>query len=169
MKYVFLDIDGVLNHADFFERLQPLEKFNGMDEVSNRDIGFASLDEDCVRRLNGLVVPGVVFVISSTWRIIHPLHHIQGMLKDKGFEGVTIGSTPVSIGKRGREISSWLAAATGAFMFDRARSDTWPDFVILDDDSDMLHLNNYLVQVDNATGLQQEHIDQAWKRLGLDS
>jgi len=166
VKYVFLDIDGVLNSAEFMEREKPQEQFKGVDEVSNYDHSVVMLDRTAVERLNGLVVPGVAFVISSTWRILHPLHHIQRMLRSKGFDGSIIGATPVSIGKRGREIGSWLMAATGTRM-NRSEVNSWPEFVILDDDSDMLTLGGYLVQTDNGKGLQDDDIELAKNILNL--
>jgi len=63
----------------------------------------------------------------------------------------------------------WLQSATGVDAFNRANSKDWPDFVILDDDSDMLHLEGWLVKTDNQFGLQDEHIEKARAKLGLDN
>lgn len=168
MKYVFLDIDGVLNSQEFFEREKPLSQFDFKEEVKDYDLGLAHMSEELVATLNGLVVPGeVAFVLSSTWRMQHPMHHVQSMLAYRGFKGHLIGCTPSTTGMRGREIAMWLMAATGALMFDRVVKNTWPDFVILDDDSDMLHLEDYLVQTDGQVGLQDADIVAAREKLGL--
>lgn len=169
MKYVFLDIDGVLNCREFFEKTKPAERFEE-NELSEFDRNLAHMGEEYVQRLNGLVVDGeVAFVVSSTWRIGKSINHIQKLLYHQGFTGTIIGATPVMIGKRGREIAMWLMAATGANTFNRAEKETWPEFVILDDDSDMLHLGDWLVKTDNRFGLQDEHIEKARAKLGLDN
>lgn len=185
MKYVFLDIDGVLNSREFFEREKPLKKFEEMkaarakedpglglsgrsDEYwDNYNRSLCHIGEEYVERLNGLAFSGVCFILSSTWRMQNPLHHVQSMLTQKGFQGLLLGSTPVSAGKRGREIATWLQHATGADMFDMKAKIMWPDFVILDDDSDMLHLEPRLVKTSNDIGLQNEDVLKARDVLGL--
>jgi hypothetical protein len=169
MKYVFLDIDGVLNCREFFEKTKPAEKFEE-NELSEFERNLAHVGKEYVQRLNGLVDVGrVAFVLSSTWRILSSVNHVEKVLKHQGFEGNLIGATPVQIGKRGREIASWLVSATGTDAFNRATSKDWPKFVILDDDSDMLHLEGWLVKTDNQFGLQDEHIEKARAKLGLDN
>lgn len=169
MKYVFLDIDGVLNCREFFEKTKPAERFEA-NELSEFERNLAHVGEEYVARLNGLVDVGrVAFILSSTWRIGSSLNHVQRVLAHQGFQGSLIGATPVGIGKRGREIASWLVSATGADAFNRAKSKDWPKFVILDDDSDMLHLEGWLVKTDNQFGLQDEHIEKARAKLGLDN
>lgn len=169
MKYVFLDIDGVVNSSEFFSREKPLEQFNGLKEVSDFDLGLAHLCPGLVSRLNLLADDGVAFVLSSTWRMKYPLHHVQTMLVHKGFRGRLIGATPVSMGTRGREIAMWIESATGAPIFDRVRKGEWPDFVILDDDSDMLHLGWHLVKTESNVGLQDGDVALARRVLGLDN
>lgn len=169
MKYVFLDIDGVLNSMDFFEREKPLDQFKGQDEVDDFALGLAHIGQEYVERLNSLVDPDVAFVLSSTWRAHHRLHHVQTMLAHKGFKGLLIGSTPVTMGQRGREIAMWLEAATSSPMFDVTKRSEWPSFVILDDDSDMLHLESYLVKTSSDVGLQEADIEKAREILDFGS
>jgi hypothetical protein len=59
---------------------------------------------------------------------------------------------------RGHEIQAWLDA--------RARRQTIESFVILDDSADMAHLLPRLVRTPFATGLGDEHVDQAVAMLG---
>src|SRR5579859_944750 len=140
MKIVFLDIDGVLNNeATKFGR-----KF----------------DRPCVRWLNYITTAsGAQIVVSSTWRGMG-LMEIRAVLSENGVTGKVHSLTPdlsrrgkvyVSV-ERGLEIQAWL--------------DKHPRveyFVILDDDADMAHLVDRLVQTKSLAGLTE------WDaRLALD-
>ena len=97
------------------------------EELSDFERHLTHIGGEYVQRLNGLVVPGeVAFVLSSTWRIGSSINHVQKLLAHQGFEGTLIGATPVTIGKRGREIAMWLQAATGVDAFNRASRKNWP-------------------------------------------
>jgi hypothetical protein len=67
-------------------------------------------------------------VISSAWRIIHKLEEIKGFLAeyDSELASRVTDMTPVLAGVRGIEIKKWLQS-TGV-----------SDYVIIDDNSDML-------------------------------
>lgn len=122
-RVLFLDIDGVLNSATWFAKMQA-------DALSRRPISHM-IDPDCVARLNQILdASGAEVVISSSWRIVHSLGEINAALKEKGFTGKIIGKTPTNGGSRGAEIQQWLTA----------HGRTAEDLVILDDDSDMGHL-----------------------------
>ena len=56
--------------------------------------------------------------------------------------------------KRGIEIQTWLDENPGV-----------EKFIILDDDSDMVHLMPHLLQTDGEFGLTNEIADKAIKRL----
>ena len=85
-------------------------------------------------------------VLSSTWRKIKSLRNIiKNDMKIK-----YIGKIPSLYKKRGIEIQAWL--------------DNNPDvekFIILDDDSDMVHLMSHLLQTDGKYGLTIEIADKA--------
>jgi len=58
---VFLDFDGVLNHAAWLEKLF----LKGIDEWSPG----MSFDRECVARLNRIIdETGALVVVSSSWR-----------------------------------------------------------------------------------------------------
>ena len=65
-----------------------------------------------------------------------------------------IGKTPKLWEKRGLEIQKWLDKNPGV-----------DKFIILDDDSDMVHLMSHLLQTDGEFGLTNEIADEAIKRL----
>ncbi len=136
---IFLDIDGVLNNYTTKERL-PDGTF-GIDPI-NVDV------------LNTLIqhVVGVKIVLSSTWRIYNTLPVIQGWLEAMGFKGCLTSRTIEIIAAydRGEEIQAWLTENPDV-----------TSFVILDDDNDMAHLIDHLVQTDPKTGLTEEDVMKA--------
>lgn len=165
LRYVFLDVDGVLNSRQhlrnagqpvYADRLNPTEY----------EIGFNQLFPELVQRLNGLVEPDVRFVLSSMWRKWFKLPVMQQMLSEHGFAGKFVGSTPVLEERsRGHEIATWLETEL-AIELSRGQL-AWPSFVILDDNDDMDRLRGKLVQTEYDTGLQDEHIQRARQMLGL--
>jgi hypothetical protein len=145
---LFLDIDGVLNSAVWFASMK--------ERDWDRKPIHHMLDPEAVRRLNFIIAAtGAEIVISSSWRIIHPLTSIADALKKRGFIGTIIGATGSGPGRRGNEIQAWLDA--------HSRS-TRP-FAILDDDSDMEHLLPRLVKTTWAKGLLDQHVPAAIELL----
>jgi hypothetical protein len=147
-RVVFLDFDGVLNSDAFFARRQ------------NR-YRPEELDEDAVARLATLVArTGAVVVVSSTWRLGYSLEDLRRILAKHGFAEEVAGVTPVIEHEeerfvrqtpRGLEIQAWLDA----------QPEPPEAFVILDDQADMEHLADRLVQTDLATGLEDAHVEAA--------
>ena len=154
MKIVFLDIDGVLNSVDWYIRRKAMEEQLGAMPRRHREI-----DPAAVERLNRLLeATGAEVVISSTWRRLHSLREIEEYLRACGYHGPRLlDDTPVLCTLRGLEIQDWL---------DHARDDITPDdIVILDDDSDMEHLEDRLVLTRHTTGLLDEHVERAIEML----
>jgi hypothetical protein len=145
-KIVFLDIDGVLNHRDWFAELARTGK-----------LSIESVDPECVKRLSRLCeITGSKVVISSSWRSIMSLDRVSSFLARYGFTGEIIGATPELYDTdscRGDEITKWLHEETDPS--DRVM------FVILDDDADMGSVADRLVQTSFDTGLQDEHVAKA--------
>jgi len=154
MKLVFLDVDGVLNSFDSWH--------------AKRADGFsfhcaAALDPTLVARLNTLLsrAPADTRVIlSSTWRKRLTPEEMKAILVEvcPGFCGNLVDRTPVLWRDvdgnrlyRGDEIQVWLDEhgheATG--------------MVILDDDSDMAHLGDWLIKTECEDGLQDRHVEAA--------
>lgn len=123
-KVIFLDIDGVLN--------------SHTTPVKNGKVWL--LDPILVARLNRVFtsVPDAEIVLSSSWRYAEKkgVIDINRLLKEVGYTGPKIvHMTPDGEEERGHEIQAWL--------------DEHPEtkkFVILDDDDDMVHLSDKLIQ-----------------------
>lgn len=142
MKIVFLDFDGVLNSLSFC-RAFPQRGLIGLDEVAVQRVR-----KICFRT-------GAKIVVSSSWRIIHALEDLQYRLGALGLPmDWVIGVTPKHLKSRGHEIQTWL--------------DEHPEvtnFVILDDDSDMAHLMDRLIQTTFEDGLLEKHVKLAVEML----
>jgi hypothetical protein len=169
MKIIFCDIDGVLNSEKSFERRSKLVKERLLD--SNR-LDWPTLP--MVDYFNYIIEStGTKIVISSSWRHYHPLFEdnkedtskkfkisIANIFKEQGVLGEIIDKTPTVklSGNRGLEIKAWL--------------DDHPEvtkFVIIDDNSDMQPLMDYLVQTTWENGLTLENARQAIKMLKGDN
>lgn len=116
-----------------------------------------NVDERAVARVQKIIdATGAKVVISSTWRLLNSLSKLQQLLKAHGLSGEVIGVTPRGDrGERGDEIQTWMD-----------KNGPIESFVILDDDSDMAHLMDKLVQTSFDTGLLDEHVEAAIKMLG---
>lgn len=154
---VFLDIDGVLNSAIYFESrkfMSEEEKMNELPDIPRSRIYLNELDAKAIEHLNTIVkeVPNVEFILSSTWRRGHTSEQITKLMKHKGFVGIIKHSTPVHDEEycvRGNEIYHWLECNRPSEFF---------NYVIVDDDSDMLlHQKNNFLHVDRYAGLTYNH------------
>jgi hypothetical protein len=147
LKIIFLDIDGVLNHHDWWRRRGELP-----DNSSSFDRYLHDLDPVSVGYLNEIVAATKAkVVISSTWRLHSSLSDPRGLLKRAGFVGDLIDRTPRIPAPRGREIQLWL---------DEALLDV-ESFAILDDDDDMEHLSYRLIKTGMFHGLLPSHVEAA--------
>lgn len=141
---IFLDIDGVVNTLQI--NTQPFDGRRGQVErdgfyfdLCNESDGRVS-NLQAVQWLNKLCIEhSADIVISSTWRRFEKEYTVEQCLRNSGLldEIKVIGATPYTGGERGGEIELWL-------------QEHYPDgnvkFVILDDDSDMGNLAQYLVR-----------------------
>lgn len=159
MKIIFLDYDGVVNNLvfhsidgepDFYS--EPLEEYSGRDYKVNDFQAIAWLNKIC-REFE------CKLVITSTWRW---RDDYQECLYRAGLnEKVEIlGRTPRSnLGhQRGWEIQEW-------FFQNKDKYDI-EDYIILDDDSDMLHFSSHLIRTDTYRGLgfyEYQEICNRWE------
>jgi len=155
MKCLFLDFDGVLNsHIYLYSDARPKD----MEFLGNEHL---MLDPKAVLRLNRiLATTGAKVVISSSWRHGWPIERLREILAARGFVGDVIGVTAdlfVEEGasrERGDEIAHWVDTHPGVERF-----------VILDDDSDMHGVEAYFIKTTFKHGLQDEHVEEAIRRL----
>lgn len=137
-KIIFLDFDGVV---DAFNEPQSLR----------------CLSKKCVANLNVLLERSEAsIVITSTWRILHPLADLRQILVNAGliFPERIIGITPKTGVRRGFEIGLWLK--------DHPEVE---EFVILDDDSDMESFMDKLVKTNSDAGLTEADVEKALEML----
>lgn len=160
MKYIFLDIDGVLNSDTYCTSPEYLEETNQMsDQLIMLVNHWVLLDPRAIKRLNDLVNrSGAVVVLSSTWRAKYSPSEITKMMQDRGATFTVVASTPVLHGKvnssripRGKEIATYIDS-----LANKPES-----FVILDDHDDMLSYTQFLVKTTMRFGLTSDDVDRA--------
>ena len=145
MKVIFLDIDGVLNCNDTYTIKHDVE------------YPYNHFDPKLVVNLNKITEStGANIVISSSWRINRTFRELREILVKAGVTGKIIGQTERlhfsnwshSV-PRGCEILHWMETnkeKLGDLV-------SFRDYVILDDDSDMLYLHkNNFFQTDPSGG-----------------
>ena len=105
MKVVFLDIDGVLVTRNSI-------KYQYLNYPEETGIMFS---KKAVKNLNKLTrLAKAKIVITSTWRLFHPLEELQGIFKKQGIKGEIISTTSIERAPteedipRGKKIADWL-------------------------------------------------------------
>lgn len=158
-KFIFLDIDGVLNSEQYYVEKPESERIKEFNSKFRRHIasGLANINPEAVSLLNTLInKTEAKIVISSSWRGDYAL---QSIFTLAGINSSIYGETPRLESRwRGMEINKWLEGVEGPYKY-----------VIIDDDNDMLEsqLNNF-VQTDWKVGLTEENINEAIKILNND-
>ena len=152
MKVIFLDIDGVLNSDEYFEKIRNLDIQGIEQEV---DIEKIKLLKKAINET------GAKVVLSSSWRNTRNGQQLKELLSN--YE-ICVDSTPFIQNKRGLEIKQWLS-----------EHQCIEDFVILDDevfDSYDDVLTKKLVKISNGNGhsfgegLLPRDVNEIIKRLG---
>jgi hypothetical protein len=185
MKVIFLDFDGVLNHQYWYVRR--------MDEVPMDDIAsqypFYEFDPKSIEQLNRIVLETkAIVVVSSTWRLGYTINQLQNILEKVGFVGQVLDKTPSFFAAgtdnngskinytipRGCEIEWWLENV-GLFRrinWSKEEQRTYlgkaiaKNYVILDDDSDMLYSQReHFVKTSTMSGLTESIADKCIKIL----
>ena len=145
-RYLFLDIDGVCNHDDWYHKNHIEGNFKCGD-----------CDPKTVELLNQLQDLDVKVVISSSWGTM-----ADKMLQDCGLKLPIIGHTDqlASYSEwmcRGNEIAKWIYEN---HIYEHM--DDSYEYVIFDDIKEMLmEQEENFVWVDSRHGLKQEHIFKA--------
>jgi|TARA_R110000744_G_scaffold32503_3_gene76064 hypothetical protein len=167
-KFIFLDLDGVLNHEAWFVSEQSrVNHTNDTDSWVGR-----YFDPNKVTLLNQLTsLTDAKIVFSSSHRHhFETLKELKSAFKVAGIDAEMIGVTPklyfiaqdnieyhYSV-PRGCEIKAWFELNKGIL----GNKLTKVPYVILDDDSDMLYWQrNNFVHLDSKFGLTQENVDKA--------
>lgn len=157
-KIIFLDIDGVLNSADYFDQTKHCK-------------GYSEINPEKVKLLKEIIDrTSAEIVLSSTWRDLgkrknEPEHPMYTYLTDtlKGYGMEIIDHTPYIGQDRPKEIKSWLNNQPNQEI----------RFVSLDDDFEKEDYDKYgigscLVKTDFSTGMAEEHVKRAVELLNME-
>jgi hypothetical protein len=141
MKYLFLDVDGVLN---------------SICDCPNPSDFKSELSERCILLVKQIIdATKCHVVISSSWRLI-PSHdnYIRQQLAGYGIQAHDETPHSLKYETRGQEIKAYLQP--------KFKSGIVESFVILDDENDMdEYTETNLVQTSYVTGIQQYHVNKA--------
>lgn len=152
MKVIFLDVDGVLNSDEYFDKIRNLDIQGIEREV---DIEKIKLLKKAIDKT------GAKVVLSSSWRYTKYAQYLKELLSNYD---IYVDSTPFIENERGLEIKKWLSDNQDV-----------EDFVILDDeifDSYDESLIKNLIKTSNGNGrnfgegLLPRDVDEIIKRLG---
>lgn len=149
MNIIFLDVDGVLNSVGNL-----ISTYNETHKpYSGHDYPF---DVKCLTNLQKLVLlTKSKIVITSSWRKDgEGRKKLLNILREYNLDKEVIGYTPVLKSSRGLEIKSYLESL-----------DMQPNFVIIDDDSDVDELIGFLIQTNIQTGLTEQNVLEAIDKL----
>ncbi len=167
MRVVFLDMDGVLNSAEY---VMPKAKSGWQPALDEH--WACMINPFAVAWLNRiLAATSAQVVISSSWRYHVEPDRMQSILDLRGFKGTVIGRTPTipelpeglrDTGLRGTEIEVWLAKNKHLDI---------ENFAILDDMSASYFgsMAPYLVHTSWARGLLSRHVAEAVSMLQGDA
>lgn len=157
---LFLDIDGVLNSAEWMRA----------GHMSMRSESWAEMlcPEMCARLERVLSTTGAVIVLSTSWRIVQPADRIEAWLRERGAPSARIidrtpghRELPSGVrllgnkGRRGHEIQAWL------------NRHPCERFAVVDDETihgadphELLDVVSRFVQTSWAEGMQDEHAEE---------
>lgn len=172
-KLIFLDIGGVLNSDKFFRRRgEPDFKFE--DEPP---YPLSEFDPESVGLLNKIInETNASIVVSSSWRIGRSMDELEELFNSVGIEGEIIGKTPSYLPRskygetvRGDEIKLWLSIFEGSFNTENFKNKGTVNYVILDDDNDMLpEQRDNFFRTNFMLGLTEEIKESCIKFLNKD-
>jgi predicted protein tyrosine phosphatase len=154
-KFVFMDVDGVVNHFEWWERRGRVKNEMALENAMD-PWAMAMVEDICIRT-------GAAVVVSSSTRKLHNRLEYVDVFRAAGLWTPIVGVTPdLNLDKgRGREIDAWLRERM------RVTGEDVESFVILDDDSDMEPHMDRLVKTSHATGIRMTDVDKAIGVLGI--
>lgn len=170
MKVIFLDIDGVLNSDEYATRWY--------NEKLGQKGQHIWVDEIAVNRLINLIQKtGSYIILSSSWRRYNLRDTILALSEYSGLDRILpylIGITPHrwQHGCRGDEIKrlidEWSSWVDSELISEKFKDEKIDNYVILDDDDDMLdEQKKHFIHVNWLFGLQDSDIDKCLKILEM--
>lgn len=152
MKVLFLDVDGVLNSNDFYEKRHEDGKYKDGETAF-----CANIDPECIARVNRIIeATGCKVVLTSSWRsdfkIKDKFNEIGLDIYDKTTVDTMFLKREVT---RGEEVDMWL------------KENNCSNYVIIDDSSDFSYeqIEGHMVKTEEFHGLTDEHVEKAIKIL----
>lgn len=157
MKVIFLDVDGVLNSMDWFDKNKGKK---GYTEINPKKV---ELLKEIVDKTNAKIV------LSSTWRSLvkneheeeHPMYsYLVETLRKYGME--VFSSTPYIGNNRPKEIKAWLESQSEEMRFISLDDDFFPS------EYRKYGIENCLVKTsfyEKDGGLRKEHVEKSIKLL----
>lgn len=152
MKIIFLDIDGVLNSDEYFDKIKNLK----INTIENQ------VDVEKIKLLKQAVdATGAKIVLSSSWRYTRNANNLRALLLNYG---IFADTTPFLNNERGKEIKKFLTEHKDV-----------EDYVILDDEIFPSYddvLLKKLIKISNKSGmgfgegLKLNDVKQIIERLG---
>ncbi len=159
MKIIFLDIDGVLN-SDTWEKTEAYK--NGTYPENRFDPNAIVLLNKIIEKTNAKIV------LTSTWRLKYSLKQMKELFSKIDLKCDLIDFTP-DLKKendytlRGNEILKWCKDNRKIIG---TKYLNYTDFIILDDNSDMLYWQSkYFFQTDKLCGLSETVSREAIRML----
>ena len=149
-KYLFLDIDGVMNSFDDYN-------MTGEEFMKNKnDISFV-ISKKQIDLLNEIIEKyNPKIVLSSYWRTRYPIGKINKIFKDNGFKGAVIAKTDEK-GEEHRDRWNQIKR-----FIDKNNVE---NYIILDDDSLGNEAENH-IKTNPYIGIEKKHIEKIkriWK------
>ena len=174
MKVIFLDIDGVLNHEEWYESGRAHEAYLATGKT---DIKAYNFDPESWKWVQKLIdETGAKIVLSSSWRCYDLASTIEEY-KNTAFKPIIdniVGVTPSVMSRnRGEEIKRFFDIVNGNITQNLPQAIEWlkqhpletlsksgekiEQYVIFDDDIDMTHEQMpHFVHVDCWSGIQEK-------------
>ena len=160
-NFIFLDIDGVLNHQSAYKADEC--KCVKIKNSSRQYVSFSSVSKSL---LNDLIkLTDAKIIVSSSWR--HSgLEYLKDVWANENMNGEIIGLTPELYGKdlpsipRGMEIDLYLNRIgyrhinyCADTQYKYMMTANINNYIIIDDDSDMLYnQRNHFIHTNSMTG-----------------
>lgn len=179
MKIIFLDIDGVLNHEEWYCSDRAHKAYLATNET---DIKAYNFDPESWKWIQKIIdETGAKIVLSSSWRSYDLASTIE-KYKDTAFKPIIdnlVGVTPCTMSRnRGEEINRFFVIVNGNITQNLPQSIEWlkkhpletlsakgekiDQYVILDDDTDVLDEQKpHFVHIDCWNGITKEDYQKA--------
>lgn len=152
--YIFLDIDGVLNNVQSFER-----QYQHSQKGIKIPFIYQDIDVHCVMVLKQLCqeLPNCHIILSSSWRKhSKAVKQLEALFRHHNLPPIESKTPYLKNTCRGVEIEKYC----------KEHNISFDDIVILDDEDNMAHVSNRLILTDfNNGGLKKKTYKRNFKTI----